>query len=141
MWCCDDVGSIGSRIGSAPSLIATSTSTVSTTAAIGLDSTRLDSSQSCAAAAAATARGEAGAGGDDVASPSSSSSSSVVAGVAGVGPLTALGDVCISPIATNWDCHVCAWDDQSGAGSACDAVPCTMHNHAALFGGGGFACT
>jgi len=56
-----------------------------------------------------------------------------------------LGDVCVSPFATNWDCQKCFWSrepyTQAAAidASACATAPCSLHERWDLFGD--FACS
>ena len=53
-------------------------------------------------------------------------------------PAIAIGDVCVAPIATNWDCHRCEWATPATV-SQCDAAPCHLHHRWDLFGS--FGCT
>eukprot|EP00613_Pedinella_sp_CCMP2098_P060804 CAMPEP_0171984592 /NCGR_PEP_ID=MMETSP0993-20121228/273905_1 /TAXON_ID=483369 /ORGANISM="non described non described, Strain CCMP2098" /LENGTH=906 /DNA_ID=CAMNT_0012637415 /DNA_START=115 /DNA_END=2833 /DNA_ORIENTATION=- len=46
--------------------------------------------------------------------------------------LTAIGDVCVSHFATNWDCQKCVYPDT--VDSACVAAGCSMHSRDDLFG-------
>ncbi|KAJ1454673.1 hypothetical protein M885DRAFT_617996 [Pelagophyceae sp. CCMP2097] len=51
-----------------------------------------------------------------------------------------IGDVCVSPFSTDWDCQHCTWaapGAPAGArvgGGACAAAPCSLHARADIFG-------
>uniref|UniRef100_A0A7S2W9M4 Nucleoside phosphorylase domain-containing protein n=1 Tax=Rhizochromulina marina TaxID=1034831 RepID=A0A7S2W9M4_9STRA len=45
---------------------------------------------------------------------------------------TLIGDVCVSAMAANWDCHQCSWPQR--VESACGPLPCHMFGRADLFG-------
>ncbi len=46
--------------------------------------------------------------------------------------LTMIGDICVSPMTTNWDCHKCVWPAK--VDSACHKPICSMHSRADIFG-------
>ena len=46
--------------------------------------------------------------------------------------LTMIGDVCVSPMTTSWDCQKCVWPVE--VDSACSVPPCSMHGQADVFG-------
>ena len=61
--------------------------------------------------------------------------------------LVRLGDVCVSPFSTNWDCQRCFWASEPYStttqwmrlDSACVRAPCSLHERWDLFGD--FACS
>lgn len=52
--------------------------------------------------------------------------------------LVAIGDVCVSPFSTNWDCQKCEWMDSEQSPSACQRASCSKHGKESLFGN--FVC-
>jgi hypothetical protein len=48
--------------------------------------------------------------------------------------LVTIGDVCVSPFATNWDCQRCVWGSEASSGSVCRRPLCSMHGREDLFG-------
>lgn len=48
--------------------------------------------------------------------------------------LITLGDVCVSPWSTNWDCQRCVWSSEPTSGTLCRRPQCSMHGREDLFG-------
>ena len=48
--------------------------------------------------------------------------------------LVTLGDVCVSPWSTNWDCQRCVWSSEPTSGTVCQRPLCSMHGREDLFG-------
>ena len=48
--------------------------------------------------------------------------------------LVTIGDVCVSPFATNWDCQRCVWSSEPSSGTVCRRPLCSVHGREDLFG-------